>query len=232
MKSLIAKVTRNLLLLPLLVIHSALAQDVRSHTRPDTSGTTVSKSQAIELTLTLTEVSIRPVQTWVRTAGTIDRTGRILTAYLDPSEASLVKVGQRVRAFPPDSKSSMYQAWITRIIPQGGRAMMEATLTAAGRDNSPHYVMEIIVELGRFLSVPNEAILEEGDKQVVYVQQQPGHYLPKEIHTGIQGELYTQVMQGVTAGDQVVTFGSFFIDSEYKLKATDPGAMSNDQHHH
>ena len=127
----------------------------------------------------------------------------------------------------------MYQAWITRIIPQGGRAMIQATLTAAGRENSPYYVLEIVVEQGRFLSVPNEAILEEGDKQVVYVQQQPGHYLPKEIHTGIQGELYTQVLHGVTKGDQVVTFGSFFIDSEYKLKSTEQDAMSDDhQHHH
>jgi hypothetical protein len=28
------------------------------------------------------------------------------------------------------------------------------------------------------------------------------------------------VIEGVTEGEQVVTFGSFFIDSEYKLKGT------------
>ena len=42
--------------------------------------------------------------------------------------------------------------------------------------------------------------------------------MPREIHTGIQGELYTQVTDGVKDGDQVVTFGSFFIDAEQKLK--------------
>ena len=65
-----------------------------------------------------------------------------------------------------------------------------------------------------------EAIIEEGDKHIVYVQQQPGLYLPQEIHTGIQGELYTQVLDGAKDGDQVVTFGSFFIDAEQKLKGT------------
>ena len=92
--------------------------------------------------------------------------------------------------------------------------------------------MEIIVERDRFLSLPNEAIIEEGDMHIVYVQQDAGHYMPREIHTGLQGELYTQVLHGLTEGEQVVTFGSFFIDAEYKLKATEQSVMSNDQHHH
>ena len=57
--------------------------------------------------------------------------------------------------------------------------------------------MEIVVERGPFLAVPNEAIIEEGDRHVVYVQQQPGQYVPQEIHTGIQGELSPQVLGGV-----------------------------------
>ena len=69
--------------------------------------------------------------------------------------------------------------------------------------------------------MPNEAIIEEGDRHVVYVQQQAGQYVPQEIQTGIQGELYTQVLDGLKDGEQVVTFGSFFIDAEHKLKGTD-----------
>ena len=74
------------------------------------------------------------------------------------------------------------------------------------------------------LSVPNEAIIEEGDRRVVYVLQSAGQYVPHEIHTGIQGELYTEMLDGVNDGDQVVTFGSFFIDAEHKLKGTDQPA--------
>ena len=48
----------------------------------------------------------------------------------------------------------------------------------------------------------------------------PDNTWPQEIHTGIQGELLTQVLDGVKEGDQVVTFGSFFIDAEQKLKGT------------
>jgi Cu(I)/Ag(I) efflux system membrane fusion protein len=80
--------------------------------------------------------------------------------------------------------------------------------------------MEIVADRGELLSVPNEAIIEEGDKHVVYVEQQQGQYVPREIHIGAQGELYTHVLDGVKEGDQVVTFGSFFIDAEHKLKGT------------
>ena len=220
-----------LLLICFLGTGSAGAQDVRQHTRlAGPKGTTITESQAAALTLTLSAVSLRPIQTWVRTAGTIDKTGKIIAASLSGPEATLIKIGQRVRAFPPSSKSSMYQAYITRIVPRaggprgsggGGTVDVEATLTASGRLNTTYYVMEIVVERGPFLSVPNEAIIEEGDAHIVYVQQQRGQYVPAEIHTGIQGELYTQVLDGIKEEAQVVTFGSFFIDAEHKLKGTE-----------
>jgi Cu(I)/Ag(I) efflux system membrane fusion protein len=210
-----------------------VAQSIRDRTRPTwATGTEVSESQASDLTLTLTQASARPVQTWVRTAGTIDKEKRTLVARLHPPESEFVKVGQRIRAFPPESRSSVYQARVTRILPQNDGAIIEATLSGAGRDNANYYVMEIITERGVFLSVPNEAIIEEGGKRIVYVQQHPGHYVPQEIHTGIQGELYTEVVHGLEEGAQVVTFGSFFIDSEFKLKSGGQNAMSNAQHNH
>ena len=212
-----------LLVLALAAAESAAAQSVREHTRLVPRGTTITQSQAEALTLTVSPVSPRLVQSWIRAAGTIDKTNKILSADLSGPDAALIKVGQRVRAFPPSSKSSMYQAFVTRVVPRAGGMTVEASLASTGRQNTTFYVMEIVVEQGPFLSVPNEAIIEEGDTHVVYVQQHPGQYVPQEIHTGIQGELYTQVLDGVKDGDQVVTFGSFFIDAEHKLKGTELG---------
>ena len=212
-----------LVLVSLLAADSAAGQGVREHTRLAPRGTTVTKAQAEALTLTVSTVSTRLIQTWIRTAGAIDAGGKTLTASLSGPEAALVKVGQRVRAFPPSSKSSMYQAKVTRVAPTAGGVAVDASLAAAGRLNTALYVMEIVVERGPFLAIPNEAIIEEGERHIVYVEQPPGQYAPREIHTGIQGELLTQVIDGVKEGDQVVTFGSFFIDAEHKLKGTDAG---------
>jgi len=209
----------SLLVVWLLVGGIASAQDVRQHTRLAPRGTRITQSQAEALTLTLGTASVRPVQTWIRTAGTIDKTGKILSGTLSSAEAALVKVGQRVRAFSPSSKSSMYQAYVTRVSPRGHDAAIEVTLAASGRLNTTLYVLEIVVEQGPFLAVPNEAIIEEGDKHIVYVQQ-GGEYVPREVHTGIQGELLTQILDGLEQDTPVVTFGSFFIDAEHKLKGT------------
>jgi len=210
---------RSLLLFAMVARSAANAADIRERIRlTHPPGAAVSQTQADELTLTLTEIQVRPIQNWIRTVGSIDPSGKKLTAYLSTAEATSIVVGQRARVFSADSKSSMYQARITRVAPQADRTLIEATLSGIGHDLSASYLLEIVVDYGEYLSVPNEAIIEEGDKQVVYVQTSDGSYQPHEISTRLQGERYTQVLDGVTVGQQVVTTGSFFIDAEYKMK--------------
>ena len=98
--------------------------------------------------------------------------------------------------------------------------MVSATLAGQGLEDGVRYILEIVTERGDLLSVPNEAIIESNGKQVVYVQEQPGRYVPREIRLGVQGELYAHVLTGLKPGEQVVTFGSFFIDAEHKLKGS------------
>lgn len=193
---------------------------MREHTRPKPDrSTAVTESQAAELTLTLTEAAVRPIQIWIRTAGAIDAARKTVTAFVPGEQAALIRVGQRVRAFSPESRSRMYQARVSHVAPRGtGGLAVTASLVGQGQEPSPRYILEIVTERGEFLSVPNEAIIETGGKQIVYVQQPGGSYSPREITPGVQGELFTEVRTGLRAGEQVVTIGSFFIDAEHKLK--------------
>jgi hypothetical protein len=193
----------------------------RERTRPGPRRqTTVTESQATELTLTLTEVSVRAIQIWVRTAGVIDDARMTVTASVPAADAERVKAGQRVRAFSPETRSRMHQAIVSAVSRGAAGPAIRVTFLARPLDASRHFVLEIVTENGDFLSVPNEAIIETGGRQVVYVQEGEGDYAPREIMTGVRGELYTQVLDGVTAGEQVVTIGSFFIDAEHKLKGS------------
>lgn len=197
----------------------ASGQSVRDHVRitPDRS-TTVSETQATELTLTVTAAAVQPVYIWLRTAGVIDSSKKTITASVPLPDGALLRVGQRVRAFSPESRSRMYQATVSRVVPQQGRTAVTATLNGQALEASTRYVLEIVAEGGDLLAVPNEAIIETGGTQMVYVQQAGGNYIPREIKAGIRGELFTQVLDGLEAGEQVVTIGSFFIDAEHKLK--------------
>jgi hypothetical protein len=196
--------------------------DVRAQTRLVHRGSTaVTEQQASELTLTLTEVATRPIQTWVRTAATLDKTGKILTTFVRSPDAQLVREGQRVRSFSVRSRTQMYQAKITRVTPVDGGAQVEATIAARAPNDVARYLLEIVVEQGPFLSIPNVSIIEEGDNRVVYVKQPSGEYSARSIHTGLEGELYTQVLDGLAEGDEVVSIGSFFVDADNKLKSGD-----------
>jgi hypothetical protein len=73
--------------------------------RGQITGTAVNESQATELTLTLSQAAVRPIQQIVRTAGTIDKTRKVVTADVFPPEAALIQVGQCVHTFPLASKS-------------------------------------------------------------------------------------------------------------------------------
>jgi hypothetical protein len=204
-----------------LVLITALggAQSIRDRIRlsPE-KRSPITEQQANELTLTLNDASVRPIQVWLRTAGTIDKAGRSITATLPASEGAQVRAGQRVRAFPPESRSSMFQARVTGVVSRGPTTFVTATLSGPAHAGSARYVLEIVTEPLEALSVPNEAIIESDGKRVVYVQVEEGRYEPREVEPGLQGELYTEIRGGLKAGEQVVTFGSFFIDADHKLK--------------
>jgi hypothetical protein len=200
---------------------SVSAQSVRDHTRltPNRS-TEVTEAQATDLTLTLTEASIRPIQIWVRTAGLVDDARKVVTAEIPADQGTRLRVGQRVRAFSPEARTRMYQAFVSQIVPDGTSVTVKATLMGQTVEKGRHYILEIVTEDGEFLSIPNEAIIETGGRKLVYVLEPGGGYTPRDVQLGVQGELFTQVLDGLKSGDQVVTIGSFFIDADQKLKGS------------
>ena len=201
------------------VASGVAAQSIRDRIRlsPDKL-TPITDEQASELTLTLNDAAVRPIQVWVRIAGRMSAGGGPIVATLSEAEAEHVKPGQRVRAFPPESRSSMFQARVTRVTVGTHGTEIAVALSGPPHPGSTRYVLEIVTEPIEVLSVPNEAIIEANGHHMVYVQASKGQYLPREIEPGLQGELYTQVIKGVRAGEQVVTLGSFFVDSDRKLK--------------
>jgi hypothetical protein len=211
---------------------AAQAQSVRDHTRPDYAReATVDETQAADLTLTVAPVGKQLLQTWIRTAGALDASRRTLTACVAAPEGGLVRPGQRVRAFPPDSKSSIYQARVKSVAARGDCVAVEAALSGPVYGDAARYVMEIIVDRGQLLAVANAAIIERNGSQIVYLQHHPGMFVPREIRTGLKGETYTEVLDGLEEGDNVVTIGSFFVDADYRLKTT-PDAAAGDAHNH
>jgi multidrug efflux pump subunit AcrA (membrane-fusion protein) len=79
------------------------------------------------------------------------------------------------------------------------------------------------VNLGNMLAMPEEAVLDSGVKKIVFVDKSDGYFEPREVKLGEKVENYYVVKEGLTEGEIVVTSGNFLIDSESRLKAAISG---------
>ncbi len=68
------------------------------------------------------------------------------------------------------------------------------------------------------LLVPSEAIVRTGKREMVFVVREPGKFEPREVVPGLSADGMTQILEGVKAGEEVVTSAQFLIDSESKLR--------------
>ncbi|MEN8180387.1 MAG: efflux RND transporter periplasmic adaptor subunit, partial [Pseudomonadota bacterium] len=67
---------------------------------------------------------------------------------------------------------------------------------------------------GTALSLPSDAVLHSPDGDwVVFVEQAPGEYIPKEVRL-IEQLSQRVLIEGLEPGERVVTQGAFFIQSE------------------
>jgi len=70
------------------------------------------------------------------------------------------------------------------------------------------------------LSIPREAVIITGEREVVVKSLGKGHFQPVEITTGVWGSHQAEVLSGLNEGDEVVVSGQFLIDSESNLQAS------------
>jgi Cu(I)/Ag(I) efflux system membrane fusion protein len=66
--------------------------------------------------------------------------------------------------------------------------------------------------------VPASAVMDTGDRQIVFVETSPGHFMPREVQLGVRTSEYAQVLSGLEEGELVVVNGNFLLDSESRLK--------------
>lgn len=78
------------------------------------------------------------------------------------------------------------------------------------------------------VTVPNSAVIDSGNKQVVIVQLAEGRFEPRAVKLGARGGEFVQVLEGVKEGEMVVSSANFLIDAESNLKAALGGMQKAD----
>ncbi|NTU42024.1 MAG: efflux RND transporter periplasmic adaptor subunit [Nitrospirales bacterium] len=78
--------------------------------------------------------------------------------------------------------------------------------------------VEISLDLGKRLVVPEEAVMDTGVRKIVYVDKGEGYFEPREVSTGVSADGMTEVIKGIKAGEKVARSANFLIDAEARLK--------------
>jgi Cu(I)/Ag(I) efflux system membrane fusion protein len=66
--------------------------------------------------------------------------------------------------------------------------------------------------------IPAEAIIRSGTNTQVFIAKGEGKFEPRLVKLGIESDGMVAVLEGVSAGDEVVTSAQFLVDSESKLR--------------
>jgi Cu(I)/Ag(I) efflux system membrane fusion protein len=75
------------------------------------------------------------------------------------------------------------------------------------------------VDEGTGLVVPDSAVIDTGERRLVFIDHPDGTIEPRAIEVGVKLADGYQVLHGLAKGDRVVTSANFLLDSESSLKA-------------
>jgi len=137
-----------------------------------------------------------------------------------------IKVGQEAKVSIPATPGESYTGKLDFIYPH--MDMMSRTIRVRISVPNPNHALhegmyasaEIATTLpGETVVIPSEAILDTGTRQLTFVWLGDGKFEPRTLKIGnSDGHGNAQVLDGLKAGDRVVTSGQFLIDAESRTQ--------------
>ena len=149
-----------------------------------------------------------------------------VTAEIYEYEFPFVTLGQDVSVtlpyFPGEAFSGTVTYLYPTLNPQTRTAQVRIEIPNPNVRLKPDMYAEVLIAVRRpsSLAVPDRAVVDSGTRTVVFVEIQPGMFEQRHVSLGPKVGQYYELLDGVTAGEHVVTSGSFLIDSESQLMAS------------
>ena len=79
------------------------------------------------------------------------------------------------------------------------------------------------VSIGRQVLVPQDALMDTGSEQYVFIDKGDGYVQPRKVKVSAEAGEKVGIEQGLKAGERVVTGANFVVDSESRLKGAFAG---------
>ncbi|RPI35714.1 MAG: efflux RND transporter periplasmic adaptor subunit [Nitrospiraceae bacterium] len=139
-------------------------------------------------------------------------------------ELPMIKIGQpaviSLSNFPGKEFASRIDYVYPTMSAETRTAKIRFTIPNPGGQLKPQMFtnVEVKVDLGKRLAIPDDAVIDTGTRQIVYVDTGDESFEPREVRLGIRAEGLREVLSGLKAGERVVSSAAFLVDSEAQLK--------------
>jgi len=152
-----------------------------------------------------------------------------LVADVYEGDLSRVKLGNKAQfqtaAFPGESFTAKVQFVYPTVDPAARTLRVRLELrnpTGAGSVKlRPGMYGDVTIETSaaKALMVPAEAVVDTGQAQFVFVAEGEGKFTPQPVKMGARRGEFVEILQGLQAGQDVVTTANFLLDSESRMQS-------------
>ncbi len=141
-------------------------------------------------------------------------------------DLGLISIGQHASVRPRAYPDRIFTGAVALIYPhmnaQTRTARIRIELPNPDELLRPDMYADIDIATGAdapVLTVPDSAVIDSGQRQVVLLDRGEGRFEPRAIKLGRRGNGRVEIKDGVTGDDRVVVSANFLIDAESNLKA-------------
>jgi Cu(I)/Ag(I) efflux system membrane fusion protein len=156
----------------------------------------------------------------------VDTSNMWVMAEVYEQDLAFVKVGDAAKVTINAWPGQPFDGKITFIYPSVGKESRTARLRIeiANPDGRLRADMAATAEIkspldGNRVAVPDSAVIDSGQRQVVLVERGEGRYEPRPVTLGERVPGWVQVLDGLKPGERVVTRATFLIDAESNIRA-------------
>lgn len=150
---------------------------------------------------------------------------------VDVYEADLarVRVGQKATFTSSSAPGKAYPGKVQFIYPAlnvGSRTLQaRVELPNPRLELRPGMFGDVVLETSaeEAVVIPADALVDTGSHRYVFVDRGNGRFEPRAVRTGAAGDGKVAVLEGLAAGEKVVTKANFLLDSESRLRAAVEG---------
>jgi membrane fusion protein, copper/silver efflux system len=153
-----------------------------------------------------------------------------INAEVPETQAAWIQPGDAAMAELPARPGERFQGRIDYLYPELMQATRTLKVRIAVKNPGNHLRPGMFAGVhlrgttqDQVLTIPTEAVIKTGTRSVVIIADDGAHFRPALVRVGAEHGGRSEILEGLSAGQNVVVSGQFLIDSEASLR----GAFEN-----